>query len=94
MRVNAYTSMGQDDMHPRVLKSLADVVNKSLSIIFEKLWLSGKVPSDWKKGNFTPIFKRREKGKPRELQADEPHVCAREDISSRKILLEKISRHM
>ena len=37
---------------------MADVVPKLLSIIFEKSRLSGEDPSDWKKGNFTPIFKK------------------------------------
>ena len=33
-----------------------------LSIVFEKLWLSGEVPRNWKKGNITPIFKKGKKG--------------------------------
>ena len=65
--------MGLDDIHFRVLKEMADVVAKQLSNIFEKSWLSGEVPSDWKKGNITPIFKKGRRG---ELQASHPHLCA------------------
>lgn len=56
--MNAYRSTGLDDMHPRVLKKLAEMVAEPLSMIFEKSWLSGEVPGDWKKGHVTSIYKK------------------------------------
>ena len=72
MRMNVYKFMWLYDVHPRVLKTQADVVSKSLTIIFYRSWLSVKVPGDWKKGNITPIY---EKGR----KACEPHLCAWKD---------------
>ena len=61
MKLNVCKSMGLDDIQPRVLKEMADVVAEPLSIIFEKSWLSGEVPRDWEKGNITLIFKKERK---------------------------------
>jgi len=51
--------MGPDEIQPQVLRELADEVAKQLSIIFEK---SGEVPTDWKRGNITPTFKKEDLG--------------------------------
>ncbi|KAK4816318.1 hypothetical protein QYF61_015002 [Mycteria americana] len=48
-------TMGPDEIHPGVLKELADVLTKPLSIIYQQSWLTGEVPADWRLANVTPI---------------------------------------
>ncbi|KAK4810780.1 hypothetical protein QYF61_008752 [Mycteria americana] len=57
-------SMGPDEIHPRVLKELAYVLTKPLSIIYQQSWLTGEVPADWRLTNVTPIFKKGQKEDP------------------------------
>ena len=55
--IDIHKSMGPDGIHPRVLKELAGVLAKLLSIIYQQCWLTGEVPTDWKSANVMPIYK-------------------------------------
>ncbi|KAK4811015.1 hypothetical protein QYF61_015719 [Mycteria americana] len=62
--LDTHKSMGPDEIHPRVLKELAEVLTKPLSIIYQQSWLTGEVPADWRLANVTPIFKKGRKEDP------------------------------
>ncbi|GAB0185459.1 mitochondrial enolase superfamily member 1 [Grus japonensis] len=64
LHLDAYKSMGPNGIHPRVLRELADVIARPLSIIFQRSWESGEVPVDWKLANVVPIFKKGKKEDP------------------------------
>ncbi|KAK4818253.1 hypothetical protein QYF61_009428 [Mycteria americana] len=62
--LDTHKSMGPDEIHPRVLKELAEELTKPLSIIYQQSWLTGEVPADWRLANVTPIFKKGQKEDP------------------------------
>lgn len=58
LELDACKSMGFNEFHPKILKELADVITRPVSIIFFQLsWESGDVPDKWKLSN-VPVFKK------------------------------------
>ena len=51
-------------MHPHVLREMAELIAKPLSVIFEKSHRIGEVPVDWRKSNVTPVFKKDKEEEP------------------------------
>ncbi|KAK4806818.1 hypothetical protein QYF61_005614 [Mycteria americana] len=62
--LDTHKSMGPDGIHPRVLRELAKVLTKPLSILYQQSWLTGEVPVDWRLANVTPIYKKGQKEDP------------------------------
>ena len=56
--LNVFKSSGPDMLHSRVLKEVREVIALPLKIIFEESSTSVVLPSDWRSGNITPIFKK------------------------------------
>lgn len=55
---------GPDALPPTVLKELSDELAPILEHIFRRSLLTGQLPSDWKRANVAPIFKKGDKHKP------------------------------
>ncbi|KAK6180925.1 hypothetical protein SNE40_008890 [Patella caerulea] len=56
-------SPGPDNLHPKVLKELADVLKLPLSKLYRKSVDEGVLPEHWKAANITPLYKKGSKKK-------------------------------
>ena len=56
--LNTDKAQGPDQLPPRILKELADVLSTPLTYIFDSSIRTGMIPEDWKRANISPIFKK------------------------------------
>ena len=62
--LNVYKSTGPDLPHPRVLRTLEDMLCEPLNHIFNKSAETGISPADWKSANVTAIHKKGNRHEP------------------------------
>lgn len=56
-----HKTMGPDDMYPREMRKLADIIVRPLFVISERLWQLEGILKDCKKKSITANFKRSKK---------------------------------
>ena len=62
--LNSAKAAGPDAIRPIVLKELSHVIAPIVTAIFRKSLDTGKIPSDWKKAQVCPLFKKGNKQDP------------------------------
>ena len=75
-QLNVHKSMGPYGIHARVLKQLADVTARPLSITYQRSWESREVPADWKPANVIPIYKKGVREDPGNYRPGESNLSA------------------
>ena len=57
-KLDSFSSMGPDDIHPYLLKSCSVHLSYPLWLIFRSSLLTASIPSVWKKSLVVPIYKK------------------------------------
>lgn len=56
--LKVHKAAGPDQIRPRVLKEMANLVAPMLTVIFKKSYDCGELLKDWKTAQVTPVYKR------------------------------------
>ena len=92
LQLDCHESMGQNEIHPRVLRKLAEVIAEPLSIICRRSLLIGEVPGDWRFANMTPIYMKNYKEDPGNYRP--VSLTSVPGKIMEQIILREITRHM
>lgn len=64
LKLNTQSAPGPDELHPLILKQLADIIAEPLSLIYRKSLEEARLPTQWKIGVVKPMFKGGDKKVP------------------------------
>ena len=53
--------MGPDELHPRILKELAEELGPVFAHLFQQSLDTGEIPEEWSLANICPLFKKGER---------------------------------
>ncbi|XP_076049734.1 uncharacterized protein LOC143030470 [Oratosquilla oratoria] len=56
--INTSKSCGPDEIHPRLVKELADLIAQPITVLYRKSLDYGELPLDWKEALVAPIYKK------------------------------------
>ena len=56
--LNPSKALGPDELHPRVLKELADELGPVFAHLFQQSLDSGEIPKEWSLANICPLYKK------------------------------------
>ena len=56
--LNTNKTYGPDEIHPRLLFELADIISEPVAILLNSSIRSGRIPKEWKLANVVPVFKK------------------------------------
>jgi len=90
--LDTHKSMGLDRVNPGVLRELAEVLTKLLSIIYQQSWLTKEVPVDWRLANVMPVYRKGQKEDPGNYRPVSLTLVPREVME--QIILSAIMRHI
>ena len=56
--MNEYKSCGSDELHPRLLIELAELISLPVTILFNATVKHVELPTDWRRAFISPIYKK------------------------------------